>query len=183
MSKDKFARGIELLPTHGQLYGWFKRLSEPADRLLWYQRPQIQRGIIRLEPGDRSHRKPPTDHDLESQGRSNGNPQREPQSWWVGIARLLFLFRRHFGHHRRRRSARQVGLLAIGDEAAKAKKMSDARNHSTPVPAVKLPTARAGTKQAFLIDVLMAPQGATMAAIVAATQWLAHYADVRIMPT
>ena len=54
--------------------------------------------------------------------------------------------------------------------------MSDARNHSTPVPAVKLPTARAGTKQAFLIDLLMAPQGATMAAIVAATQWLAHTA-------
>ena len=77
----------------------------------------------------------------------------------------------------------EAGLLAIGVDPAKAKKMSDARNHLTPVPTVKPPTPRAGTKQALLIDLLMAPQGATMAAIVAATQWLAHYADVRIMPT
>ena len=54
--------------------------------------------------------------------------------------------------------------------------MSDARNHPTVERVVKLPVPRAGTKQALLIDLLKAPHGATMAEIIAATQWLAHTA-------
>jgi alkylhydroperoxidase/carboxymuconolactone decarboxylase family protein YurZ len=34
----------------------------------------------------------------------------------------------------------------------------------------------------MLITLLRAPDGATMEEIVSATGWLAHYADVRIMP-
>ena len=41
---------------------------------------------------------------------------------------------------------------------------------------------RAETKQASLIALLQAPEGATMEVIIAATGWQAHYADVRIMP-
>ncbi len=45
------------------------------------------------------------------------------------------------------------------------------------------PASRAGTKQAQLIALLEATEGATMEIIIAATFWPAHYADVRIMPT
>ena len=41
---------------------------------------------------------------------------------------------------------------------------------------------REGTKQDMLITMLRAPEGATIAEIVAATGWQAHYADPRIMP-
>lgn len=41
-------------------------------------------------------------------------------------------------------------------------------------PKSKLPAPRAGTKQASLITILRAPDGATMEAIIAATGWLAH---------
>jgi hypothetical protein len=41
---------------------------------------------------------------------------------------------------------------------------------------------RIGTKQDTLIAMLRAPEGATIAEIVAATGWLSHYADPRIMP-
>ena len=70
----------------------------------------------------------------------------------------------------------ETGLLAIGIEPATAKTMSAARNHPKTEPAVKPPTPRAGTKQALLIELLQAPQGATMAEIISATQWLAHTA-------
>ncbi len=46
----------------------------------------------------------------------------------------------------------------------------------------KQPIVRAGTKQAILIALLQAPDGATMDPIMAATGWQSHYADVRIMP-
>ncbi len=42
---------------------------------------------------------------------------------------------------------------------------------------------RQGSKQALVIEMLRRPEGATIAQIVAATGWLAHYADARIMPT
>ena len=70
----------------------------------------------------------------------------------------------------------EAGLLAIGIDPAKAKKMLDARNHPTAERVVKLQTPRAGTKQALLIDLLKAPQGATMPEIMTATQWLAQTA-------
>ncbi len=49
-------------------------------------------------------------------------------------------------------------------------------------PDLTLPIRRNGTKQAQLIAMLRAPEGATIEEIVTATGWLSHYADVRIMP-
>ena len=69
-----------------------------------------------------------------------------------------------------------AGLLAIGIEPATAKTMSAARIRPKTEPVVTPPKPRAGTKQALLIDLLKEPQGATMAEIIAATQWLAHTA-------
>ena len=70
----------------------------------------------------------------------------------------------------------EAGLLAIGIEPATAKSISAARIHPKAEPIVKSRMPRAGTKQALLIDLLKTPQGATMAEIIAATQWLAHTA-------
>ena len=39
------------------------------------------------------------------------------------------------------------------------------------------------SKKAIILDLLRRKQGATMAEIMKATGWQAHYADVRIMPT
>ena len=61
--------------------------------------------------------------------------------------------------------------------------MTVIHENATEAPAPKVPTPRAGTKQATLIAMLRAPDGATMEAIIAVTGWLLHYADVRIMPT
>jgi hypothetical protein len=52
-------------------------------------------------------------------------------------------------------------MVAIGDGVADS-------------PAPKSLTSRAGTKQAMLITLLRAPEGASMGEIVAATGWLAH---------
>jgi hypothetical protein len=41
---------------------------------------------------------------------------------------------------------------------------------------------RTSTKQAMLISLLQAPDGATLDTIMAATGWQSHYADARIMP-
>ena len=41
---------------------------------------------------------------------------------------------------------------------------------------------RENTKEALVIDMLRRPDGATIAQIMAATGWRAHYADVGIMP-
>ena len=72
-----------------------------------------------------------------------------------------------------------VGLSAIGivpELVAQA-------NHPPPHDANPArPASRAGTKKAQLIALLEAPEGATMATIIAATEWQAYYADVRIMP-
>ena len=42
---------------------------------------------------------------------------------------------------------------------------------------------RAGSKTATVLDLLRRPKGATLKEMMAETRWLAHYADVRIMPT
>ncbi len=72
--------------------------------------------------------------------------------------------------------ATDAGLAAIGIEADSAK--------TTPAEdsAPKMRTPREGTKQATLIAMLRAPDGATIAEIMAATGWQSHYADARIMP-
>ena len=75
-----------------------------------------------------------------------------------------------------------AGLLAIGIEPVVAHTMAATGKHAVEMPKAKPPTPRAGTKQAMLIALLQAPEGATMGEIVTATGWLPHYADVRIMP-
>jgi len=64
----------------------------------------------------------------------------------------------------------------------KARSLIATPEHAFEVPK-HMPSAQsAGTKQAMLIAMLQAPEGAAITEIVAATGWLAHYADVRIMP-
>ena len=82
----------------------------------------------------------------------------------------------------------EAGLLAIGIEPVVVKAVVVIRKHvaDTPAPLEAIaaqPKQRAGTKQAMLIEMLRRPEGGTMEEIIAATGWLAHYADVRIMPT
>ena len=75
-----------------------------------------------------------------------------------------------------------AGLLAIGIEPAMTQRISADHKCAGDTTPIKQPIQRAGTKQAMLITMLQAPDGATMEEIIAATRWLAHYADVRIMP-
>jgi hypothetical protein len=75
-----------------------------------------------------------------------------------------------------------AGLLAIGVEPVVVKTVVAIRRHAAEAPAPKVPVIRVGTKQATLIAMLRAPEGATIDEIMAATGWLSHYADVRIMP-
>jgi Protein of unknown function (DUF3489) len=65
-----------------------------------------------------------------------------------------------------------AGLEAVGVKPDMAKPDSE--------PAK--PKTRAGTKQARLIEMLQAPDGATISEIVTALDWQSHYADLQIMP-
>ncbi len=67
-----------------------------------------------------------------------------------------------------------AGLLAIGIEPVVVQTLAADRQHADETPPTKVPTPRAGTKQAMLIALLQAPEGATMEAIIAATGWQAH---------
>ena len=89
--------------------------------------------------------------------------------------------------------ATDAGLAAIGIEPEDADTApADATDAPTekpapdtptqPDPAPKTRTPRTGTKQATLIAMLRAPEGATIEEIMAATGWQSHYADARIMP-
>jgi hypothetical protein len=70
------------------------------------------------------------------------------------------------------------GLLAIGIDPVVVQTMSAIRvkvkagSEAEP----KAPSPRAATKQALLISMLQAPEGATLAEITAATQWQSHTA-------
>ena len=68
------------------------------------------------------------------------------------------------------------GLLAIGFEPVVVKNVIAIRQHAAEVAEATRPIPRAGTKQAMLIAMLQAAEGATMAEIVAATGWLPHTA-------
>jgi len=70
----------------------------------------------------------------------------------------------------------EAGLLAIGIEQMVVKTEASIHENAADTPVTKLSTPRAGTKQAMLITLLRAPDGATMDEIVAATGWLAHTA-------
>ena len=67
-----------------------------------------------------------------------------------------------------------AGLLAIGIEPVVVKTMTAVHKHAAEPPSPELPTPRAGTKQAMLITLLQAPEGATMEAIITATCWKPH---------
>lgn len=67
-----------------------------------------------------------------------------------------------------------AGLLVIGIEPVVLQTMAAIRENAQAEPEVKVPSPRAGTKQALLIEMLQAPEGATMEEIVAATGWQAH---------
>ena len=67
-----------------------------------------------------------------------------------------------------------AGLLAVGIEPAVAKAMASIRKHATEAPVPKRPIPRTGTKQALLIALLQAPEGATMEAMIVATGWQVH---------
>ena len=62
--------------------------------------------------------------------------------------------------------------MAIGGEPV----VVAIRKHAAETPEVTKPTPRSGTKQAMLIALLLAPEGTTMDAIIAATGWQAHSA-------
>ena len=67
-----------------------------------------------------------------------------------------------------------AGLLAIGIESVVVKTVVAIREHAAKAAAPKLPTQRAGTKQAQIIAMMQRPGGATVAEMVEATGWLAH---------
>ena len=54
------------------------------------------------------------------------------------------------------------------------KTMTAIHKHAAEPPSPKPPTPRAGTKQAMLISLLQAPEGATMEAMITATCWKPH---------
>ena len=69
-----------------------------------------------------------------------------------------------------------AGLLATGIEPVVVKDVAVISERASGMHAPKPPTQRVGTKQAMLIAMLEAPEGAIMEEIVAATQWQSHTA-------
>lgn len=70
-----------------------------------------------------------------------------------------------------------AGLLAIGIEPVVVKTVIAIWEHATKTAETQQPKPqRAGTKQAMLIEMLQAPEGATIPEIVTATGWMAHTA-------
>lgn len=68
-----------------------------------------------------------------------------------------------------------AGLLAIGIEPVVVKTVIAIRKHANKAPKAQQPKQqRGGTKQAMLIEMLQAPEGATIPEIVTATGWMAH---------
>ena len=67
-----------------------------------------------------------------------------------------------------------AGLLAIGVEPVMAKRIAADYKDAGDTTQTKQPIQRAGTKQAMLIALLQAPDGATMDTIMATTGWQAH---------
>ena len=67
-----------------------------------------------------------------------------------------------------------AGLLAIGIDPVLVKTMTAIHKHAAEPPLPKLPTPRSGTKQAMLISLLQAPEGATMEAMITAICWKPH---------
>ena len=73
----------------------------------------------------------------------------------------------------------EAGLLAIGIEPVVVKTVVAIRKHAAETPEATMPAAiqpklRPGTKQATLISMLRAPDGATIEEIMTATGWQSH---------
>ena len=67
-----------------------------------------------------------------------------------------------------------AGLLAIGIEPVMSLRIVADHKRSGDTTPAKQPIQRAGTKQAMLIALLQAPEGATMDTLMAATGWQSH---------
>ncbi len=67
-----------------------------------------------------------------------------------------------------------AGLLAIGIEPTMAQRIAAGDKRADDTTPTKQPVIRAGTKQAMLIELLQASEGATMDTIMAATCWQSH---------
>jgi hypothetical protein len=69
-------------------------------------------------------------------------------------------------------------------QAATPKKEPKAsKKAARPARAKQAGTPRADSKGSRILELIRRPKGATLAEIRTATDWQAHYADVRIMPT
>ena len=71
---------------------------------------------------------------------------------------------------------KDAGLPAIGIVPVVVETMVAIHENAAETPEAKQPTPRPRTKQAMLIALLRAPDGATMEKIVTTTGWLAHTA-------
>ena len=67
-----------------------------------------------------------------------------------------------------------AGLLAIGIAPVLVKTMTAIHKHADEPPSPKLPMPRSGTKQAMLISLLQAPEGAIMETMITGTFWKPH---------
>ena len=67
-----------------------------------------------------------------------------------------------------------AGLLVIGIEPVAAQTTAAICQNAAETAEAKPPTQRKGTKQATLVAMLQAPEGATIEEIASATGWLAH---------
>jgi hypothetical protein len=67
-----------------------------------------------------------------------------------------------------------AGLQAIGIEPVVVETEVAIHKNAAEFPVSKVPMSHTGTKQAMVIALLQAPDGATMGEIVAATAWLPH---------
>ena len=84
------------------------------------------------------------------------------------------LWRKTGDGHGTRLVVTDAGLLAIGIEPATAQRIAADHKRAGGTTLTNQPIQRAGTKQAMLIALLQAPDGAIMDTIMAATGWQAH---------